>query len=136
MSAKTFGTFRRETKTAASRPDEWPGDELSNCVVCEQHDFAASTQSVVYGLTINLSIYMSICVCINLCICLSVYLIRKAISNIKSRLKSLNVLFKTCMSFLYSLTLSYKISDRVCMWLIGRCFTGGIHRKFVEQNLA
>ena len=25
MSAKTFGTFRRKTKTEASRPDEWPG---------------------------------------------------------------------------------------------------------------
>ena len=24
ISAKTFGTFRRKTKTAASRPDEWP----------------------------------------------------------------------------------------------------------------
>ena len=25
MSANTFGTFRRKTKTAARRPDEWPG---------------------------------------------------------------------------------------------------------------
>ena len=45
--AKTFGMFRRKTKTAVSRPDEWPGDELLNCAVREQHDFASSTQSVV-----------------------------------------------------------------------------------------
>ena len=74
MSAKTFGTFRRKTKTVASRLDEWPGDELSNGVAREQHDFAASTQSVVHGLSINLSIYLSICVSIYLSIYLFIYL--------------------------------------------------------------
>ena len=64
MSAKTFGTFRHKTKTAANRSDEWPGDGLRNCVVREQHDFAARTQSVVQGLSINLSIYQSTYLCI------------------------------------------------------------------------
>ena len=76
MSAKTFGTFRPKTKTVASRPDEWAGDELRNCVVRVQHDIAASTQSVAHGISINLSIYMSICVCVSLgtrlpgCLCI------------------------------------------------------------------
>ena len=61
VSARTFGTFRRKMKTAVSRPDEWPGDELRNCGVCEQNDFVVSTQSVVQGLHVNLSIYLSIC---------------------------------------------------------------------------
>ena len=64
----------RRTKTAAGRPDEWPGDKLCNCVVCEQHDFAASTQSIAHGLSINLSIYLSICVSIYLSIYLFIYL--------------------------------------------------------------
>ena len=62
MSAKTFGTFRRKTKTAASRPDEWPGDEQRNCVIREQSYFANRTQNVVHGLYISLSTYLSICV--------------------------------------------------------------------------
>ena len=66
MSAKTFGTFRRKTKTAASRPDKWPGNEQRNCVVREQHDFAARTQNVVHGRPVNQSIYLFICVSIYL----------------------------------------------------------------------
>ena len=66
MSAKTCGTFRRKTKTAASRPDDWPGDERRNCVVREQHDFAARTQNVVHGRPVNQSIYLFICVSIYL----------------------------------------------------------------------
>ena len=51
-----------------------PGDELRRYVVCEQHDFPASTQSVVHGLYVSLSsICLSICICVHI-IHLSVYL--------------------------------------------------------------
>jgi len=73
MSAKTFGTFRRKTKTAASHLDKWSGDELCNGVVREKHDFTVSTKSIVHGLSINLSIYLSICVSIYLSICLYIH---------------------------------------------------------------
>ena len=51
-----------------------PSNELHNCVVCDQHGFAASTESVVYGLYVNLSsICLSSCVSIYLSICLSIH---------------------------------------------------------------
>ena len=51
-----------------------PDDELRHCVVREQHDFAASTQSIVHGLHAKLSsICLSICVSIYLSICLSIH---------------------------------------------------------------
>ena len=60
-----------QDKTAASRPDEWPGDELLNCVVRKQHDFASRTQSVIQ--TIYQSIRLSAYLCIYMSICLSIY---------------------------------------------------------------
>ena len=60
--------------TASSRLDEWPGNELLNCVVREQHDFAASTQSAVHGLSTYLPIYLSVCLSIYTFIYLSIYI--------------------------------------------------------------
>ena len=68
-SAKTLGTFRRKTKTAASHPDEWPGDELCNCGVHE-HMTLPPTHRALY--TDYLLIYPSICLYV--CVCVSIYL--------------------------------------------------------------
>ena len=82
MSEKTYGTFRRNAKTAASRPQEWPGRWIASLCsswaawLCRKHTehCTRTTCQTIIHLSVYLCIYLSVHLSIYSSICLSPYL--------------------------------------------------------------